>query len=367
MTDRLSLRLDAIRASAALMVFTAHFSYLGYTGPGTGFAHHYGHIGVVVFFVLSGYVIGFVGESKHPSLSHFMQARVARLYSVLLPALILTPVLDLLGRAAQPALYDNAPSSSPVARLVVTALFLAQSSLTAVKYFSNGPMWSIPYELWYYVLFGVARYLRGGLRAILLVVIAIVAGHKILLLLPVWALGVGARYLHTARRVPPQRSRRLGLVLTLLVFVCCCEYPALVAWLYGVNAWVAEPLLEHGVALEFSSWFLRDLLVGLVVACALWLMNDGSPGPANGPVAAVVRAIARGSFSIYLFHVPLLLALRASGLAATDTLLGASALGAITLASCAGLAHVSEHRLGFYRRAVGRAASLASSALHRRR
>jgi peptidoglycan/LPS O-acetylase OafA/YrhL len=276
-------------------------------------------------------------------------------------------VLDLLGRAAQPALYENAPSSSPVARLLITALFLGQSSLTAVKYFSNGPMWSMPYELWYYALFGAARYLRGALRAILLVVLAVVAGHKILLLLPVWALGLGVRYLHRTQRVPPRRSRRLGLVLAILVFVCCCEYPPLIAWLYRINAAAAEPLLERGVALEFSSWFVRDLVVGLAVACALWLMNDGLPGPARGWGAAAVRAIASRSFSIYLFHVPLLLALRASGLAATDTLLGASALGAITLATCAGLAHVSEHRLGFYRRAVGRAATLAASALRRGR
>ena len=49
MNETLSLRLDVLRMTGALMVFAAHASYLGYTGSSAGFAHHYGHTGVIVF------------------------------------------------------------------------------------------------------------------------------------------------------------------------------------------------------------------------------------------------------------------------------------------------------------------------------
>ncbi|MDH3900631.1 MAG: acyltransferase family protein, partial [Gammaproteobacteria bacterium] len=86
----LSVSLDLIRVIAAFTVLLAHFSYMGYTGAYTDFFHDYGHAGVVMFFVLSGYVIAFVCEKKHNSLRDYMFARFARLYSVLPFALLLT-------------------------------------------------------------------------------------------------------------------------------------------------------------------------------------------------------------------------------------------------------------------------------------
>ena len=53
----------------------------------------------MVFFVLSGFVIAYVSEQKEHTLREYSISRLARLWSVAVPALILTIALDQLGRA----------------------------------------------------------------------------------------------------------------------------------------------------------------------------------------------------------------------------------------------------------------------------
>ena len=102
-----SLYLDLIRFFAAAMVFVTHASYERFTGGwmreiGLG---SFGNDAVVVFFVLSGLVIAYVCHAREKTLRDYALSRAARIYSVVIPCLLLTVILDFAGSRINYAPY----------------------------------------------------------------------------------------------------------------------------------------------------------------------------------------------------------------------------------------------------------------------
>ena len=81
----------------------------------------------------------------------------------------------------------------------------------------NAPYWSINYEAWYYVAFGFAFYLTAPWRAPALGLTLMLAGPKIMLLLPIWAAGV-LLFRYRARLVVSPMAATALLVTSLLLF-----------------------------------------------------------------------------------------------------------------------------------------------------
>jgi hypothetical protein len=73
----LSFYLDLIRFISALEVFLYHI----------GLAR-FGHEAVIVFFVLSGYVISYTAKNNDRTIGRYAISRFTRVYSVALPALV---------------------------------------------------------------------------------------------------------------------------------------------------------------------------------------------------------------------------------------------------------------------------------------
>lgn len=94
MPKAFSLYLDFVRFSAALLVLFFHANRIH--RPGFAFTT-FGHEAVIIFFVLSGYVIAFVAAEKESSLRTYGIARAARIYSVAIPAILLTAFVDYVG------------------------------------------------------------------------------------------------------------------------------------------------------------------------------------------------------------------------------------------------------------------------------
>ena len=99
-----SVFLDGLRVFAAIWIFAHHCVMEFYKDPWG--AH--GHDAVVIFFVLSGYVIAFstLGR-KNTQVKQYAIARLSRLYSVVIPALILSALVVVLGFMTNPAAYAN--------------------------------------------------------------------------------------------------------------------------------------------------------------------------------------------------------------------------------------------------------------------
>src|SRR5258705_180650 len=106
MNRETSLYLDVFRFSAAIIVFLGHMVGARFTwGLFWQIAPFMGDA-VTVFFVLSGFVIGFTTDERETTLRSYVIARAARMYSVAIPALLITFALDFLGRMARPDLYS---------------------------------------------------------------------------------------------------------------------------------------------------------------------------------------------------------------------------------------------------------------------
>src|SRR5215469_6091581 len=163
MTNALSLYLDGLRFGAAFMVFLAHYSVHRISGGFFWPSFAYGRIAVLVFFVLSGFVIAWVTETRERSLEDFALSRAARLYSVIIPAFVITAAIDYFGRAVDPKLYGLIWSRSgehPILGFALSAVFLGQSWAVDTLPGLNVPYWSLNYEAWYYVLFGAIVFLQ---------------------------------------------------------------------------------------------------------------------------------------------------------------------------------------------------------------
>lgn len=84
-----STLLDLSRFTAAFLVFIYHAEYI-FKDSRLSILASFGHDSVIFFFLLSGFVIGFVSESKEDTLKKYAIARLARLYSVALPSILLS-------------------------------------------------------------------------------------------------------------------------------------------------------------------------------------------------------------------------------------------------------------------------------------
>jgi peptidoglycan/LPS O-acetylase OafA/YrhL len=212
-TAALSLYLDLVRFVAATAVLLSHFAYTRISGGEYLILRRFGADAVIVFFVLSGYVIAYVSAERERTLSEYAINRCARLYSVVFPGLIATVILDQMGRVLDPALYDGwwYKDSEALWRFLASLLFVNELWFASIRPFSNGPYWSLGYEFWYYALYGACFYYGGRTRAVLAVLIALIAGPKILMLLPAWLIGVWTYRFNRGKQV----SVPIGWVLFL--------------------------------------------------------------------------------------------------------------------------------------------------------
>lgn len=298
-----SVYLDLVRFGAAVLVYLWH-SNMRMLVTDILPASHYGHSAVIVFFVLSGFVIAFVTDTKEKTWVAYSASRLSRVYSVVLPTLILTPLLDALGRQFYPALYDY-PFDRFALRLLGAGLMLNESWWVSITFFSNVPYWSIAFEFWYYVVFALVMFLPGGWRWAAVLAVCAFVGPKIVLLMPVWWAGVLLyrwRWLQTW-------SRGLSWALVLLSTAGIVLMHA--AGVYEGVATLTKGLLGEARFLEltFARFALGDYLLGLLVFVHFAAVRNvaGQLAPVLLGIERPVRWVAGYTFTLYLLHQPLFL------------------------------------------------------------
>jgi peptidoglycan/LPS O-acetylase OafA/YrhL len=348
MNKQTSIRLDALRACAALLVFGYHFSYLGYTGHAVPWA--LSRIGVLMFFLMSGYVIAYVTEHKHPNLEHYATARVARLCSVFIPALAITAICDAAGRSLHVDLYARYPSVYDVDAWLQLPFFLTfsfENSFLSLRWFSDGPMWSIAYEFWYYAIYGVLFYTRGAKRVAFTLVTMLLAGWKIMLLAPIWFAGVLLYKNEQKIRscVEPYRVLLFFLsALTLIFFIVDSSVRTLPQEL---GNWIGA-FLGDGQ----HSYFLSDYLYTMpLLVLVAGLIGSGGVAP-GATLKRIVVGFANFSFSLYLYHVPLIILLRATSLYDTKAVAQSLVVAMVVIFCCYLLATITEHKKYIWLKAI---------------
>ena len=312
-----SVSLDLMRGLAALIVCLEHLRnllYVDYRQIGfyrVFFALPYvitgaGHQAVVIFFVLSGYLVSGsifrLMKRDQWTWRLYLTHRLVRLWLVLIPALILGAVLDLVGLHSHlaPALYAGQTGTHMLGNTTESLrastfagnLFFLQGIL--VKTFgSNSPLWSLAYEFWYYILFPFAfLVVRRGVpmvtrifSAVAFLACACLVGKDILLAFPLWLLG-------TILVLVP--AAHVGVRLRVIATIVYCP----------IFFFLAKTRLVSGV--------LSDYILGAATFILIWvLLSAKSEAPANRYVA-ITRLGARFSYTLYLVHVPFLVLLTAA-------------------------------------------------------
>ena len=273
--------LDGLRGVAALLVVGAH---IGFIFPIT--APHLVSMGdeaVGLFFALSGFLMAHLYGSRpvtRENVLDFLVSRFARIYPVYLAAVVLVAMLSSV---------QNLDFVQPIAG---GADFVRHVILLG----SSGVFWSIPPEIQFYLLFPVlwlclAQPQRFSGMIVGLTVVVVVdglvelPGPGILLVskLPYFLFGALAGMMHSywSSWIPSTLTGISTLFLLAVFFTYRHIFP--------------------GFSPEF--WSLQSAVAAAVI---VGLVARQPPIAADVLAAAPVRFLGKISFSLYLFHVPIM-------------------------------------------------------------
>jgi peptidoglycan/LPS O-acetylase OafA/YrhL len=164
--------LDALRAVAALLVVYAHLSrYLlrGVRGVSAEWLHA-GPAGVMLFFLVSGYIIP-ASLERHGSLRRFWISRLCRLFPLYLVVALVVVGLGVAGVIPLDPGIRAHPVTAGVAHLTMLPFLLGGPLVTPV-------FWTLTFEMVFYLLvgalFAVRLHRASGPAAIVLAVAAVV-------------------------------------------------------------------------------------------------------------------------------------------------------------------------------------------------
>jgi peptidoglycan/LPS O-acetylase OafA/YrhL len=316
-----SLHLDLIRGLAALVVFVGHLHLIcsGHSETaGSGVANNllvhpanatgFAHAAVVVFFVLSGYLVGgsVLRDLQRDRFSwpKYALKRLTRLWTVLVPALVLCIVFDAVSLSVFPMTrvvslgqFSRNLHGWPGSIQFLHYLGFLQSidRLRIPPFGTDWALWSLSNEFWYYALFPILavsligthypRLLRVALAA-LAIILFWVLGPDITASFPVWLCGVVA-YLAPAK-IPTRLQ--LPATIALSIQFCCVA------------------LLMRSVEVGRVR---ADLLVALSFTLLLYALLH-QVGPASTTLySRLAHILSFPSYSLYAIHIPLIVLLAA--------------------------------------------------------
>lgn len=292
--------LDLLRGLAAILVLVDHWRNLFFVNFHEVGVHRWlfaapyaltaaAHEAVVVFFVLSGFLIGGTVwrafERGEWSWISYLTHRFVRLWIVLIPGLVLCLLWDEMGAAfaaSHPPLQDL---RGDTATAFIGNVFFLQG--VVVRAFgSDGPLWSLANEFWYYILFPLCivalwpstRPRTRPIAAALLIALALCL-RTLLPLFPIWLSGAALVALPR-----PRLGRRLR-------------------WL---SAAAYAPILFLCTHLHGTLGIVSDYLLAAATAALVWVLITPAAPPAPGSVL-FSRRLARISYTLYVTHFPLLL------------------------------------------------------------
>ena len=272
--------LDGLRGLAALYVLIHHAFLILQEGYTKGYALHphvyswfdkgmlvvgrffrSGHEAVFFFFVLSGFVIhlryarrivrgsadAYDGVAIRFDWVDYVRRRAVRLYPPLLVALVLTFLLDRWGVSLGYAVYRGAttydvvnnfaPDHRPTT-LLGNLAFVMQTYVPV--WGSNGPLWSLKYEWWFYMLYPAILFVhcRAPLLATIGLLLASILAWKtdliplrllddVLSLMSIWWIGIllADAYVGRPGSLSLRWVRWLGVGLPLLLVLAVIGRP----------------------------------------------------------------------------------------------------------------------------------------------
>ena len=155
-------KLEALRGFAALYVVFFHTlpQKIFLWGINVGTIFRFGPEAVIVFFVLSGFVIKYTYQkSADKSFKYYFTRRFIRLYIPLFFIFLLGYLIKC---------YSEGALANPEWKTLLGNIFMLQDVISqkpnviSAAYMGNGVLWSLSYEWWFYMLFfALATYINS--------------------------------------------------------------------------------------------------------------------------------------------------------------------------------------------------------------
>jgi peptidoglycan/LPS O-acetylase OafA/YrhL len=280
-----------------------HVEHLSLFWRGVHFFGGFGHIAVIGFFVISGFLVGGGVILRLPykgfDVTDYFIHRFSRIYTVLIAALFVSYCVDWLGinyldssgiYIHPDQFYANQFGNDITSHLglgILIGNLMQLQEIIVPSLGSNGPLWSLANEWWYYVLFGfgmvayrpgrlLTRVIAGGAVAVIFILLPL----PISLLFVVWGIGAGVAVLDRYWAAWP------FFIGATVAAVCLIA----VRWLaaHHENALITgEFILDLGAALGYS----------VALVCAKNLKGRVKFWPLH-------RRLASFSYTVYLVHFP---------------------------------------------------------------
>ena len=267
------IKLEALRGFAALYVVLHHSlpHYWVLAGVNIGGLLRFGQEAVILFFLLSGFVINYAFETgKDKTFRSYFLKRFSRIY-LPLTLIMLLGYLIVCARAGN--FVDPELSNLGLNLLMLQDIGSLKPNTIVEPYLHNAPLWSLSYEWWFYMLFfPVCTYFKTekaqsdfvfGLAIISAVAYVIHPNFvfRLLMYVGIWWAGV---YLsrHYLRGLPMDFKALKRPILCLLA-VCLILFAKVLAFISsGENASIGiSPFLElRHVAFALS----------MIIAAILW-------------------------------------------------------------------------------------------------
>jgi peptidoglycan/LPS O-acetylase OafA/YrhL len=294
--------MSLLRGLASLQVAAAHLRAEVFPGFGTvgkppllykglAFSTGFSYLAVILFFLLSGWLVGgsFLNklDSDRP-FRHYAIDRLSRLWVVLVPLFMVMLATGVAVGTLDPA-HVSFIASKPYSVIAVLGNMVGLQTIVVPPFGGNFPLWSLANETWYYVLFPLCvvvwrgRTMVSRVAAVLTIgaIVHLVHG-TIILYFSIWLLGVAFSRLRI----------EAGPILhsTLLLLIGTAVY-----------------IRMRGRADITLESFGQYLLFSLV--CALFLSSmqfQRMPAPMSKWLDSGSRFFANISFTLYVLHVPMI-------------------------------------------------------------
>lgn len=307
--DDISQQLDSIRGLSAIVVLIAHAQQIFLASITTKFYAVSGLVAqaaVMVFFVLSGLLIGKSITKQPPedfNRKKYFINRFNRIYPPLLFSFLIVLILYALAPYAFPSGTHHFLNHYPLSRnglmldipsLLCSAVFLNGFTCNTVD--SNGPLWSLSYEVWFYILIACIYGYKRKLNLILFSVGIIFLGFfskVFVILFFVWLAGFFLGIVHNKNK-DFHKIIKWMTVLTLMASF-------LFAVLYVINFHYSEnisiPFFNKNISLVFFQFS-----IGMFTSCLFYKIL-------NGEICfpTLFKNTSQFSYTLYIIHFPIFL------------------------------------------------------------
>lgn len=316
--------MDTLRGSAALLVAAVHsfqifcLPYYGLYGFPHLFTSWLASYSVVIFFILSGFMIYF-STLKHTAEHNFQarsffKARVYRIYPPLIAGVTISFIVYLLITSFElhgtnsyrlgGELFLSREQAVFEFNRVFSTLSLSYSILPYVNppLSINGPLWSLSYEWWFYIFIMFAVYSISSKKfwawIVTLFLFVIFAkspsGALLRVLFAIWLSGFLLGYILNHRQLYNPKTNLVCAVTSIVII-----FSAFLIGKENTFAIVAEPLQRYG---NTGHYIMLCVALLITIAISLCLKYKWTLSWSK-----LQASSARYSYTLYVIHFPLLL------------------------------------------------------------